>query len=148
MKRLLIFTDDQRLAQFYYAAHLRCESVKHNYRSGQVACYSVTEAEYPHLLAIAEKLNVNSETIEPENKYRKLKRLVLHNFQPGQHFKAADVQQLTGFDRHTVYTLMKQLIVHGYAQRNGSGTKHSYSIIKTIQQSSPLQPSPKELFVA
>ena len=119
MKRILIFTCDKRLARFYYAAHLRCHSADHVYRRDNVACYTVSNDDYPQLLDIADKLGVNHETIAPENRYRRTKRLIAEHYQPGQHFTTADVKELTGYPSHYLYPLMKKLVTHGYLETNG-----------------------------
>ncbi len=126
MKRLLLFGTDKALARFYYAAHLRCRAATHDYRNNNVACYSVTEEEYPALLALAEKLKLNHETVQPENRYRRTKRLIEETYARGERFKTDDLIQLTGYSRPTLGHIMAKLVQFGHVESHGRTAGHYY----------------------
>lgn len=135
MKRILIVASDKQLAQFYYAAHLRAPSVLHCYRHHNVSCYQCNNEDYPNLLALADDLRITCETLEAENKYRRLKTEVA-NFEPGDPFKVADLIALTGYTRATVAHNMRQLITHGYVNTHGRSNGHYYTRIENREQPS------------
>lgn len=124
MKRLLVFGGDKNLARFYYMIHIRTTAT-HEYRHGNVACYTCTNNEYPGVLAIAESLAVNTETVEAPNRYRLFKKLVQDKFAPGQRFQADDLMELTGYGRNVVHNLVNKLMRNGYIESHGR-TKNQY----------------------
>jgi hypothetical protein len=124
MKRVLAFGADKALARFYYLIHTRT-TAKHEYRNGNVACYTCTNAEYPDVLAIAENLQVNTETVEAPNRYRLFKNLLQEKFSPGQRFQCDELMELTGYNRNVIHNLINKLIRAGYVESHGR-TKNQY----------------------
>ncbi len=144
MKRLLVFGTDKNLARFYYAAHLRYPTVFHAYRQRNIACYRCTEEDYPGILALAEKLKLNHETLAPINKYRRLKELIQETYTPGQHFKTDDILELTGYSRGTAGHLLAKLVSHGYIESHGRTTGHYYCLPSSQPKGRPAPSEPKE----